>query len=128
MKIEHIAYQVEQPARVAHWYCQHLGFIVKRGADTPAPVRFIADETHQVMLEIYNNPNLTTPDYAAADPLLMHLAFVCEDIPTTMERLIAAGATRVSGPETLDSGDEVAMLRDPWGLPIQLAKRATPMV
>ena len=29
---------------------------------------------------------------------------------------------------TLDNGDILALLRDPWGLPIQLAKRGRPMV
>lgn len=62
------------------------------------------------------------------DPLLLHIAFVCEDLAATTKRLVAAGATLVAGPELLPSGDELAMLRDPWGLAIQLAKRATPML
>ena len=61
-------------------------------------------------------------------PLLLHIAFCCEDLLSTVERLIAAGAVRVSGPEIIASGDELAMLRDPWGLAIQLVNRANPMV
>jgi extradiol dioxygenase family protein len=62
MKIEHFAYQVEDPAAVAEWYCRQLGFIVKRESDSPVPVRFLADETGEVMIEYYNNPVDTTPD------------------------------------------------------------------
>ena len=128
MKIEHIAYQVEHAGESADWYCTHLGFSIKRGSDAPVPVRFLADETGEVMLEIYNNPTVTTPDYESMDPLLLHLAFVCDEVPEMVKKLIAAGAALVSGPEITGMGDELAMLRDPWGLAIQLCKRANPMV
>lgn len=59
---------------------------------------------------------------------LMHVAFVCDDIPGTVERLLDAGATVVSRPETTLIGDELAMLRDPWGFSIRLCKRAEAMV
>lgn len=80
------------------------------------------------MLEIYNNPKVNTPDYASMDPLLLHVAFICPDVTATVDRLLAAGASLVSGPETLDSGDQLVMLRDPRGLAIQLANRSKPMV
>ena len=128
MKIEHFAYQVAEPVAAANWYGEQLGFTVKRASDSPVPVRFLADETGQVMLEIYNNPTVETPDYASMDPLLLHLAFVCDDVPGTVERLVGAGASKVSGPEKLESGDQLAMLRDPWGLAIQLCRRVSRMV
>jgi hypothetical protein len=55
------------------------------------------------------------------------VAFACEDVPGTVRRLAAAGAVSVSGPETI-RGDQLAMLRDPWGLAIQLVRRAQPML
>lgn len=128
MKIEHFAYQVEAPKLIAAWYCNHLNFIIKRHADHPILVYFLSDETGQVMIEIYNNPKITVPDYYAMDPLTLHLAFVCTEVTKTVERLIKAGACLVSGPEIIVSGDELAMLRDPWGLSIQLCKRANPMI
>lgn len=128
MQIEHFAYQVQDPVAAGEWYCQNLGFVVKRQADAPVPVRFLADDTGTVMVEIYNNPKASIPDYASMDPLLLHLAFVCADVPGTVDRLLAAGATLHAGPETLENGDELAMLRDPWGLAIQLARRADPMI
>jgi glyoxylase I family protein len=128
MKIEHFAYQMNDPVEAGDWYCENLGFTIKRGAETPVPVRFLADETGQVMIEIYNNSTVVTPDYAAMDPLLLHLALVCENVAGTTKKLVDAGAMLVSGPEILKTGDELAMLRDPWGLPIQLCKRANPMI
>jgi uncharacterized glyoxalase superfamily protein PhnB len=127
MKIEHFAYQVENPAAVAAWYGDHLGFTVKRSGDSPVPVRFLADESGDVMIEIYNNPKVTTPDYASMDPLILHMAFVCDTVPETVERLQQAGAVLLST-ETTPSGDKLAMLRDPWGLAIQLCHRDEPMI
>jgi len=128
MKIEHVAMQVEDTPAMADWYCTNLGFTVKRSSDTPKPVRFLADETGEVMIEIYSNPAVATPNYASMDPLILHLAFVCNDVPETIDRLLAVGATLVSGPDHLENGDVLAMLRDPWGLAIQLCYRNVPML
>lgn len=128
MRIEHAGIQVQDPAAMAEWYITHLGFQCRRSADTPVPVRFIADSSGKVMLEVYHNPAAAVPDYAAMDPLLLHVAFDCEDVTGTVERLLHAGAMLVSGSEFKPNGDELAMLRDPWGLPIQLCHRKSPMV
>jgi glyoxylase I family protein len=127
MKIEHFAYQVVDAAAVADWYIDHMGFSVKRGNDDPFAVRFLADESGDVMIEIYSNPAMDTPDYASMDPLILHMAFVCNDIAGTIERLTIAGATLVLE-ETTSMGDSLAMLRDPWGLAIQLCHRSSPMI
>jgi glyoxylase I family protein len=128
MRIEHAGIQVQNPAAMADWYIAHLGFKCRRSSDDPAPVRFIADNSGRVMLEIYRNPGVVVPDYAAMDPLLLHVAFVCEDVSESVRRLVHAGATLVAGPEIKPNGDELAMLRDPWGLAIQLCRRSSPMV
>ncbi|MDH3346228.1 MAG: VOC family protein [Kiritimatiellaceae bacterium] len=127
MKIEHVAYRVEDAAVTGEWYCEHLGFQVKRGSDDPFAVRFLADESGDVMIEIYSNPAVETPDYASMDPLILHLAFVCDEVDETIERLMTAGATFLSR-DTTPAGDNLAMLRDPWGFSIQLCQRADPMV
>ncbi len=127
MKIEHFALQVEKPAEVAQWYCDSFGFTIKRAADSPVCVRFLADSCGDVMLEIYNNPRVKTPNYAEMDPLLVHVAFVCEDVDASIARLEKNGATLVVV-DHLPNGDILAMMRDPWGLAIQLAKRPTSML
>lgn len=112
---------------MADWYVQHLGFSVRRAADSPVVVRFLADSSGSVMLEIYRNRKVPVPDFRAMPPMLLHLAFVCHDVRGTADRLVQAGATLDSGPEILGE-DEFAVLRDPWGLAIQLVRRGNPML
>ena len=126
MKIEHVAFQVADPAAMADWYAKHLGFCVRRSSDEPVVARFLADSSGAVMLEIYHNPKVPVPDYAAMDPAPMHVAFVCDDLPAAVARLTAA-VSLLRGPEILGE-DELAMLRDPWGLALQLAKRKRAMI
>jgi len=128
MKIEHLGLQVDQPVEVAEWYCKNFGFTVKRVSTDPSKAHFIADKSGNVMLEIYNNSIVKTPDYANMNPLLMHLAFQCDDVKGTITDLIADGATLIAGPDDSPDSDDLGMVRDPWGLAIQLCKRVTPMI
>ena len=128
MKIEHTAYQVEDPEALARWYVAHLGLTIKRAQSAPPFGVFLADDGDAVMLEFYRQPHLPVPDYRAVDPLILHLAFWADDVPGTRARLLAAGATAVGDVVTNDQGDEVAMLRDPWGLPVQLVRRERAML
>ena len=128
MKIEHAAYQVEDPVAVAEWYVKHLGLRVKRSQSERPFGYFLADDGDGVMIEIYNNPKASVPDYKSLDPLLLHLAFYTEDIAGTRARLIAAGAMPVGEISTNDVGDKLAMLRDPWGFAIQFVTRTTRMI
>jgi catechol 2,3-dioxygenase-like lactoylglutathione lyase family enzyme len=128
MHIEHIGYMVSDPPAVALWYVEHLGFSVRRKLEESPYTHFLADGSGRVMIEIYNNPRAAVPDYASLDPLVLHLAFTADDVDGTRRRLIEAGASPIGEAETMGTGDRLAMLRDPWGLPIQLCRRAEPMV
>jgi catechol 2,3-dioxygenase-like lactoylglutathione lyase family enzyme len=127
MKIEHAAWQVADPVAAADWYCEHLGMKVVRAGGPPANGRFLADATGRVLLEIYNNPAVDVPDYAKLNPLHLHLAFVVDDVTATRDRLVAAGATVHEDVKTIESGDQLLMLRDPWGFALQVLKRAEAM-
>ncbi|SMF44921.1 Glyoxalase-like domain-containing protein [Alteromonadaceae bacterium Bs31] len=127
MKIEHFAYNVSKPVEIAAWYCENLGFVVKHKFDKAPHTHFLADETGQVMIEIYCNPPEEVPDYANMNPLQLHLAFVSPDPVADAERLIAAGCVEVDDLQ-FDDGTHLKMLKDPWGFSIQLCKRGTPMV
>ena len=128
MKIEHTAYQVEDPVALARWYVAHLGLRVARSQSEPPFGHFLSDDGDTVMLEFYRQTALSVPDYRGLDPLLLHLAFLADDVAAARSRLIAAGATSEGDVIRNAAGDEVAMLRDPWGLAIQLIKRAEPMI
>lgn len=126
--LEHVALNVADPANMAQWYVDKLGMKVVREGPAPVNMRFIADSGGNMMLELYHNPPDAVPDYAAMNPLLLHVAFMVDDVDTVRARLIAAGATAVAEVTVTPAGDKLAMLRDPWGLAIQLVHRAEPML
>ncbi len=125
--VEHVAWQVDDPAAVAEWYVQHLGFRVLRKMDVSPHTRFMADSASRMVVEIYHNPAALVPDYRTMNPLHLHLAFAAENLEEERDRLLKAGATLYESIET-PAGDRLIMLRDPWGFAIQLCKRAKPMM
>ena len=126
--IEHIGYQVPDPVAAAQWYVENLGLGIARSFGAPAFAQFLADSSGHVMIEIYNNPAAPMPDYRSMSPLVLHLALECQDVEGVRARLLAAGATAEGDVVRAPNGDMLAMLRDPWGFPIQLARRAVPML
>lgn len=124
MKIEHVAWNVPDPAAMADWYVKHLGMRLVRSADAPVPVRFLAAANGSGMIEVYRNDKAPLTDMAGFHPLQLHLAFVSEDVDADCRRLAAAGATVVDAPFSSHAGDRLAMLRDPWQVPLQLVRRA----
>ena len=128
MKIEHVALQVSDPAAIADWYVRHLGCTIARSGLEPVSVRFLKDASGLSMIELYRNPRAPIPDYRTMDPMLLHVAFVSDDPAADRDRLLAAGATLDENLVTTPAGDQLLMLRDPWGLALQLVKRAEPMI
>ena len=128
MKLEHAAFQVADPPAVATWYVAHLGLTIKRQQDAPPWGCFLADDGSTVMLEFYNNPKVGVPDYRSINPLVLHIAFKAGDVAAVRARLLAAGATADGDVVVTESGDTMAMLRDPWGLGLQLVNRRTQMI
>jgi len=63
MRLEHVAINVEDPVRMAKWYCQNLGMKVIRKGPPPVNMHFISDAGGNMMLEIYHNPPDAVPDY-----------------------------------------------------------------
>jgi catechol 2,3-dioxygenase-like lactoylglutathione lyase family enzyme len=123
MKIEHVAFNVSDPASMAEWYTENLGFSIVKQIQNAPFMTFLADNSGKMMIEIYNNPAAEVPDYREMHPLILHLAFVSENPPDDRQRLVDAGATVISD-EILNDGSHLIMLRDPWGICIQLCKRA----
>jgi catechol 2,3-dioxygenase-like lactoylglutathione lyase family enzyme len=121
---EHTALNVSEVDAAGRWYCDNLNMTVLRSGES---VRYLADSTGRLIFELYTNPGAEIPDYRKMHPMTMHLAFYVSDVPGAVEKLTAAGATNFSDYQTADSGDEMAMLRDPWGIPLQLMKRAEAM-
>ncbi len=128
MKIEHLALQVPDPVAMAQWYVKHLGFSVARSGGEPAHARFLLEAAGFVMIEIYRNPAASVPDYQTMNPLLLHLAFASDGPAADRNRLVAAGATVADDLTVTAAGDELVMLRDPWGVALQFVRRKVPML
>jgi glyoxylase I family protein len=128
IRLEHVALNVEDPAAMAEWYSENLAMKIIRKGPPPANGRFICDEQENVTLELYTNPPDAVPDYRSMNPLVFHIAFMVDDVGRICRELAAADATVVTEVSITEDGDEIAMLRDPWGVPIQFLKRAEPML
>jgi len=123
MKIEHFALNVPDPRRMADWYVAHLGMTIARSGPAPKHGRFLADD-NGVMIELYDDPADPHYDLPGTGTATFHLAFTVSDMASERQRLIAAGATAVGDVNTSPKGDQLAFLRDPFGLTLQLAMRA----
>ncbi len=126
MKIEHLALNVPAAAAMAEWYVEQLGMrVVRRGAINQ--MCFLADDGGGTVMEFYTNSAAPIPDYTAMNPMSFHIAFLVDSVPQTVERLLAAGATMAVPAARSADGDELAIVRDPWGVSVQLVMRATPL-
>jgi glyoxylase I family protein len=126
MTLEHIAFNLSDPAAAAAWYVEHLEMrLVVANADAPF-IHFLADERGS-MIELYSNPAGAIPDYASMNPFTLHLAFAVDDIAGEHQRLLDAGATAEGPIAPTPAGDLLVFLRDPWGTPLQLVRRKTPL-
>jgi glyoxylase I family protein len=127
LNLEHIACNVADPRAMAAWYVEHLGMRVVRHSPDPPQVHFLADAAGRAVIEIYCNAGAAIPDYPAMNPLQFHIAFAAPDPDASRDALVAAGATLVEERKMPD-GSRLLMLRDPWGVPLQLCKRPTPLL
>ncbi len=128
IRFEHVGLNVADPVKAAQWYVDHLGMKILREGAAPANARFVADADGNMMFELYHNPPEAVPDYASMDPLMLHIAFLVDDVDAIRAKLLAVGATAVGDVTVSPAGDRIAMLRDPWGLPIQFIRRANSML
>ena len=118
MKLEHFAIDVPDAEAFKAWWCKNLGM---RVSTNPG---FIMDDSGTVGLEIYRTgETAAAPDYKAMNSMTLHVAFVSDDVEADVKRLVEAGATleqlKVDNPAF-----HMAILRDPWGVAIQLCRRA----
>ena len=127
LNLEHIALNVADPAAVAAWYVKNLGMRIVRQSAVAPYIHFLADAAGRSVIEIYSNDADRFPDYASMHPLRLHVAFATSDPDGSRAALEAAGATFVDEMKR-DDGSRLLMLRDPWGLALQLCKRPEPLL
>jgi hypothetical protein len=113
---------------MAGWYTRHLAMRIVRYVETETNTHFLVDASGKTVIEIYHQSKAPVPDYAAMDPMVLHLAFSAPNVKEAREKLLAAGASSAGEVTIAPNGDELAMVRDPWGLTVQLVKRSRPML
>jgi len=127
MVFEHFALNVLEAKALADWYVKNCEMKIIHAIEKSPFTHFLADSTGRVVLEIYTNQNAFIPDYFKQHPLLFHIAFAVENPTSFQEKLIREGATFFEE-VNLDDGSNLIMLRDPWGIPLQLCKRGKPLL
>ena len=126
MRFEHFGINVPDARAMAEWLVKHCGMRVLRAMTTAPYTCFLADESGNSIIEIYTNPAGPIPDYPHQHPLQFHWAFAVDDPDADKDRLVAAGASVVEE-IWLEDGSHLFMLRDPWGVPLQICKRTKPL-
>ena len=126
--IQHIGFNVYNPIEVSNWYIQNLGMKLIRQGNAPEHVTFIADSGNNMEIEFYNKEKFHKIEFQKIDVLTFHFAFLTDNINLIESKLITAGAKLVEKTTKTPTGDKVAMLRDPWGMPLQLVQRSNPMI
>ena len=117
MKLEHVAIDVPDAEAFKAWWCKNLGF---RVSSNPG---FIMDDSGEAGLEVYRTGETpSAPDYKAMNSMTFHVAFVSDDVKADVDRLVAAGAT-LEQLKLENPAFHMAILRDPWGVAIQLCRR-----
>ena len=125
MKFEHFAINVPEPVKTVEWYTTNCEMTVVKGMDKPPFMHFLADNTGRVVMEVFKSLKDEVPDYYAQHPHRFHLALAVTDAEGEKQRLLAAGA-ELFEEEKFDDGTHLVMLRDPWGVPLQLCQRGIP--
>jgi catechol 2,3-dioxygenase-like lactoylglutathione lyase family enzyme len=123
MVFEHFAVNVTDVKKVVHWYTTNLGLRIASEQKAPPFMTFLADATGRVIIEFYHRPDAVITDFVAADPLTFHVAFVSENAQIDRERLEKQGAVFIEE-IVKEDGTHIVMLRDPFGMPLQLCQRA----
>ena len=125
---EHLALNVEDSRARANWFVTNLGMKVIREGGAPTFGTFVSDSNSQMMLELYQNKEYPVIDFSKISYMSIHFAFMVPDVAAAKDILMAAGSTVAEDITKTPAGDQVLMMRDPSGLPIQFVRRVDPML
>lgn len=123
MVFEHFAVNVVAIKKVVQWYTTNLGLTIVSEQKVPPFMHFLADSSGRVIFEFYHRSDAAITDFTLQHPLTFHVAFVSDRAQYDRERLEKQGAVFVEEVKKED-GTHIIMLRDPFGMPLQLCERA----
>jgi catechol-2,3-dioxygenase len=121
MVFEHFAINAENIQEVVSWYVTDVGLEIVKGKKEPPFLTFLADSSGKVIMELYHRPDEVTTDFVNKHPLAFHVAFVSENTEKIKE-ITKRGCFFCRGSRERRR-EPLVMLRDPWGMPLQLCQR-----
>ena len=124
MRIEHLGISISAPIDMGNWYSRHLGFeVIRRGGNNQDGVSFIVDESGKTILELFKLPDVPALDVKNFNPIQLHIAIDCENPYELAMKLVQAGASFVGEAPRNEYEGEKYLVRDPWGIVLQLVNR-----
>lgn len=126
MEFEHFALNVAEPLVIANWYVKNLDMKIVFQQQGPPFMTFLADKTGRVVVELYHNLDALVPDYRKMHHLEFHFAFKTDEAESAKNKLLNLNCVLVEELKK-DDGTHIIMMRDPWGLALQLCQRAVPL-
>jgi catechol 2,3-dioxygenase-like lactoylglutathione lyase family enzyme len=127
MIFEHFALNVKKPIEAAEWYVKNCEMKIVKGSLEPPFAHFLSDKTGRVVLEIYKNDSAEIIELENKHPLEFHFAFMVKNAEEIKNKLLNNGAAFVEELH-LNDGSHLVMLRDPFGVPLQLCQRGIPLM
>jgi glyoxylase I family protein len=119
--VDHLAIAARDPAALADWYCEALGFHVLSDNGQPRPTRILAGPGGG-MIEMMPDNASPPPSRELFDLGISHLAIRVSNLDSAMARLVAQGVA-VADPVPAAGGGRVVSFRDPEGNVVQVVER-----
>ena len=126
--IEHFALNLSDSRKTASWYEQNTEMKRIRDGKAPTYGMFVSDSTQAMMFELYQNEEYPVIDFGTISPMSIHVAFQVSSVEQAKQLLVLQGAVVADDITTTPIGDQVLMMRDINGFPIQFVHRAKPMI
>lgn len=124
--VEHMAIAAKNPADLAGWYRDTLGFeVVVDGG--PKGIWFVGPLGAGATIEIIPASEAAPVDRARNDPGWSHLAFTVADFNTAHQALVGKGIQFQGEPRQQGDGSWIAFFPDPDGNVLQIVQRPKPL-
>jgi glyoxylase I family protein len=122
--IEHTAIASSDPHQLAHWYVEHLGFVINYQSSRSKTVFIKAPDG--TMIEIIEAAPETRPVEGMKAAGLRHLALTVSDFAAAHSKLVEKGVTFL-GDVQKSEGNSLVFFRDPEGNILHLLHREKPL-
>ncbi len=121
--IEHTAIASSDPAKLAQWYVDHLGFVINYKSSN-SRTHFVRTPDGSMIEIIESKGDAGAP--GMKDPGIRHMALTVADFPAACARLKELGVAFLKEPETV-GGNSTVFFRDCDGNILHLLHREKPL-